>query len=536
MNRCTLRPAIAAGILWLACTAVVRTDAADGVDTAADDANAPRNLILMIADGAGYNSWKATAMYEGLSTEEFPGAQGWHRLAVSTYALRSGISAPVDAAQADVQLPMLRYDPQRAWDATIVEGGPASFPYRFEGYRWLRESAPDSASTMTAIVTGRKTYNGSINFDGAGRPIEQTLARLAADSGRKVGAISSVYWTDATPAAAAGARQASRGSMCRIAIQMLTSAHLKLIAGAGNPDFDNNGRPLGARQARHFGPVGGAEIWALLKHGRRPGVGTTVCAEGLEDSGVQLTAAQIEAIARWTLIEDRETIRQLARGAAPPHLLLVPSVGSRTLWSGAPAADGQPFAIRVGGSLHQTRGSATDARFTAPGDDSLLPAVPTLEELTRASLNALDDTPAGFFLTIEGGAIDWAMHDNQFGRMIEEMQDFKRSLATVVAWVEANGGWERNLLVVTSDHDHMLWGPEADTVAFDPLVDNGAGALPSYRWLSDHHSSALVPLIARGDGANGFVALKKGKDPFRGDYIDQTDLFAVMKRFLAARP
>ena len=51
------------------------------------------------------------------------------------------------------------------------------------------------------------------------------------------------------------------------------------------------------------------------------------------------------------------------------------------------------------------------------------------------ALNHLDDDPDGFFLHIEGGAVDWAMHANQMGRMIEEMTDFKNSVDAVDALV-----------------------------------------------------------------------------------------------------
>jgi len=518
--------------LLLACALPSVVHAADTEDVAAK----PRNLILMIADGAGFNSWKATAMYQGTLGQPFPAGDGWLRLAVSTYALRGGISVPVGEEYAEVQSPILTYDPLRAWDTRKATGGTPGFPYHFEGYRWLRETAPDSASTMSAIVSGRKSYTGNINVDGAGGAIEETLAKLAADSGRKVGAISSVYWSHATPAAGAGAHQSSRRAMCRIALEMLTSPDLQMIGGAGNPDYDNNGRPLEAGKQRNFQPVGGKAIWSLLKHQQQPAAGTTICTEGLENAGVQLTDEQIAAISRWSLIEDLDSIKRLARGPVPSHLLIVPPVGSTPLWSGAPASAGQPYAVSVGGTLQQSRGTASNSRYTAPGDDPLLPNIPTLEEMTRVSLNALDDSPSGFFLTIEGGAVDWAMHGRQLGRMIEEMQDFQRSVETVVAWIESHGGWEQNLLIVTSDHDHMLWGPDSNSVPFDPLVDNGAGALPSYRWLSNGHSNALVPLRARGDGVEGLSTLIRGQDPYHGDYVDQTDLYTVMKRFLVPQP
>ena len=61
MRDSNLRFAIAASTLLLALGFAI-----DGhADDSFDDPGAPRNLILMIADGAGFNSWKATAMYDG---------------------------------------------------------------------------------------------------------------------------------------------------------------------------------------------------------------------------------------------------------------------------------------------------------------------------------------------------------------------------------------------------------------------------------------------------------------------------------------
>jgi alkaline phosphatase len=215
---------------------------------------------------------------------------------------------------------------------------------------------------------------------------------------------------------------------------------------------------------------------------------------------------------------------------------MVPRVGQTRFWNGLPPDPAKPAVTYAGGTLQQQRGSRADPRYTDPGYDPPSTGVPSLESLTRAALNALDDDEDGFFLLVEGGAVDWAMHANQLGRAVEEMIDFKRSVESVIRWIEGHGGWDETLLVVTADHDLMLWGPRADTIPFDPLQDRGPGKLPAYRWLSDHHSSALVPLFARGGGADRLRPLARGEDPFRGPYLHQVDLFQVMQAVLAGTP
>jgi alkaline phosphatase len=90
--------------------------------------------------------------------------------------------------------------------------------------------------------------------------------------------------------------------------------------------------------------------------------------------------------------------------------------------------------------------------------------VPTLAEMSQVALNVLDNNRDGFFLMIEGGAVDWAGHDNQSGRLIEEEIDFNRAVEAVAAWIEKNSSWDDTLLIVTADHETgYLNGPGSTT-------------------------------------------------------------------------
>ena len=75
-----------------------------------------KHVILMIADGAGYNSWDAASMYQGRwdastgrSTQLYDGP-GWVKLGCSTYPLNLS-SAPTGKGAQD---PNLVYDPVKA--------------------------------------------------------------------------------------------------------------------------------------------------------------------------------------------------------------------------------------------------------------------------------------------------------------------------------------------------------------------------------------------------------------------------------------
>ncbi len=499
-----------------------------------------RNVIVMVADGAGFNTWTAASMWEGTLGREFYDTDEWTPLAVTVDSLRTGAAAGVGPEFANTQFPNRVYDPVRAWDSMPVPGGQGGL--RFEGYRWLRGTAPDSASTASAIASGTRSYDGSINVDGAWQPVERTLARLAHDSGRRVGIVSSVPFTHATPAALGGAHNTSRNNYCEIAVELLTSGLVDVIAGVGHPDFDNNGDEIAEAGRKDYRYIGDSLVWDALTGAEAVAAGATLCGPieagpgvpvedqanpGTPQPGIRLTAVQADRLNGWPLKQTRAEIEALRHGETPDRMLLVPQVGSTGFWPGW-SAQPAPYPARIGPTLHKDRGSRANPRFTPPGYDPPNPGVPTLETLTRVALNALDDDEDGFLLHVEGGAVDWAMHDNEAGRMIEELMDFKASIRAVVEWVDAREAWDETLLVVTADHDHMLWGPLADRVAFHPLQDRGAGKMPGYRWLGTAHSNALVRLFARGVGVAGLVEAADRDEPFRGPYLHQADIFEVL--------
>jgi alkaline phosphatase len=163
--------------------------------------------------------------------------------------------------------------------------------------------------------------------------------------------------------------------------------------------------------------------------------------------------------------------------------------------------------------------------------------VPSLATVAKATVNCLDKNPKGFFLMIEGGAVDWANHANEPERMIEEQIDFVKAVEAVVQWVETHGGWDENLLILTADHEcGLVWGVNSAKVAFNPLVDLGESEMPGMTYNSHGHSNSLVPLYARGPGAKRLTEMVKGKDEkaaavwqYSGEYIDNTGIFTVMK-------
>lgn len=85
-----------------------------------------------------------------------------------------------------------------------------------------------------------------------------------------------------------------------------------------------------------------------------------------------------------------------------------------------------------------------------------LPYIPKIQDNVKAALEFLGKDDDGFFLMYEQGDIDWAAHANHMDDMLGAMLDIDDSVKVIIDWIEANGGYEKNVLYVTADHDHYL--------------------------------------------------------------------------------
>ena len=430
-------------------------------------ADQPKYVILMIADGAGYATFEATSYYQHGRAGEQPYDNFPVKLACSTYALNKD-GTPQG------------YDAEAAWTDPIT----------------LKKGFTDSAAAATAFCTGVKTLNKRINMDIAGERLE-SIGLIAKANGRKVGVVTSVQFSHATPACM-WAHNITRKNYEQIANEMLES-DLDVICGAGHPEFGYSGEALPAEKWDHK-YVGGKKTWLALKEGTHP--------QG------------------WTLIETRADFEAIADGSAHP-----------------------PARMLGVAQIYKTLQSDRGDNDFALGD--FIETVPDLPTLTAAAINVLTAEESPFFLLVEGGAGDWASHRTNIGRMIEEHIDFNRTVEAVIEWVENNSSWSETLLIITADHETGMLlgagsfedlngngkydGPLTDKFnGFKPIINNGPGKLPGvqfgsgvdYTWRG--HTNSLVPLLAKGAGAEMFFDYAVNSDPIRGKYVDNTDVFKVI--------
>jgi len=360
------------------------------------------------------------------------------------------------------------YNPSRAW---------SDFFYVTSGYT-------DSAASATAISTGVKTYNGAVGMDINNGPVQHILER-AEDLGKATGVVTSVQFSHATPASFV-AHNVSRYNYSEIAREMIYDSAVDVIMGCGNPWYNDDGQLVSIPDTYQY--VGGEATWNDLMAGTAAGDAN---GDGLAND-------------TWVLIQEREEIQSLKDGPTPDRVIGIPQVKNTLQY-------------KRSGNI-----------YSNPYEVPALYTVPSLVEMTEATLNILDNDPDGFFLMVEGGAVDWASHDNASGRVIEEMMDFNRAVEAVVEWIRQNSDWDRTFLIVTGDHEcgYLLGpgsGPGPDP-AWNLLINNGTGNVPGMAWYSGTHTNSLIPLFAKGSAASSLKRYANKRDPVRGSYMDNTEI------------
>ena len=143
----------------------------------------PKNVIICIGDGMGFEAVKAASIYASgetgtLSFEQFP-----QHAEIATHAANTSMT--------------------------------------------------DSAAAATAIATGHKVNNGVISMEipGEGAPLK-TLLEISQDLNKRTGLVSTTYITHATPAAF-GAHNAQRNNLGEIAHDYLHLTRPNVIFGGG---------------------------------------------------------------------------------------------------------------------------------------------------------------------------------------------------------------------------------------------------------------------------------------------------------------
>ncbi len=82
---------------------------------------------------------------------------------------------------------------------------------------------------------------------------------------------------------------------------------------------------------------------------------------------------------------------------------------------------------------------------------------PLLSEMTSKAIDILANNPNGFFLMVEGGLIDHALHATLAKRALQETVGYNAAIKTALDKMnQIDPGLKNTLIVATADHDHTL--------------------------------------------------------------------------------
>ncbi|QLG86826.1 alkaline phosphatase [Chitinibacter bivalviorum] len=82
---------------------------------------------------------------------------------------------------------------------------------------------------------------------------------------------------------------------------------------------------------------------------------------------------------------------------------------------------------------------------------------PSLSAMTLKAIDVLGKKPEGFFLMVEGGRIDHALHGTNAKRVLEDAVAFDDAIkAALDEMQKRDPGLKNTLIVVTADHDHTM--------------------------------------------------------------------------------
>lgn len=278
------------------------------------------------------------------------------------------------------------------------------------------QQVPDSAGSMTAMMSGMKTRAGVIglnqnaqrgNCKSAQGNVVQSFLELAEQAGLATGVVTTSSVTHATPAA--------------------TYAH--------SPDRNwESDRDLPA-QAKSEGCKDIAR--QLLE--TRAGNGLEVVLGG--GRGKFMPANQADPEGGGLMGERQDNRDLIAEWQKKFHN------GGVYVWNEQEFAAVQPAKVErlFGLFSHGAMNFDSDRKNDKGGE-------PSLSEMTKKAIAILQKNPKGFFLMVEGGLIDTAHHKGNAYHALDETREFANAVRAASSMTNSKD----TLIIVTADHSHTL--------------------------------------------------------------------------------
>lgn len=290
------------------------------------------------------------------------------------------------------------------------------FPYMALAKTYnTNQQVPDSAGTMTAIMSGIKTKAGLIGLNQNAQlancrsmqgTVVQSFLEQMAKAGMSTGVVTTTRVTHATPAA--------------------TYAHAPDRNWESDHDMPVEMRQQGckdiARQLLDFSLGGGLDV--VLGGGRAKFLPNTV-ADPENNTVTGEREDKRDLTVEWT---------KKYRNAA-------------YAWNEKQFAEIDPKKVdHLLGLFNRSEMSFESDRKTDAGGE------PSLTEMTKKAIAILKKNPQGFFLMVEGGRIDHAHHMGNAYRALDETREFANAVRAALNWTDSKD----TLIIVTADHSHTL--------------------------------------------------------------------------------
>jgi alkaline phosphatase len=282
------------------------------------------------------------------------------------------------------------------------------------------QQTPDSAPTMTAMVTGVKTNDGELSVNQSVERAEtdnaiiqanklESLLEKAEKNGLATGIISTARITHATPAA--------------------TYAHIS------ERDWEHNGQLPAAAVASGVKDIAAQ----LIDNFGRGGIGDGI--EVILGGGRTYFLPKTEIDPEYPSVTGKRTD---GRNLAEEY---VNKFGGEVVWNKDQFDAIDPRSTKKLAGLFEP--SHMQYEQDRPNDTA---GEPSLAEMTDKAIDILSNNKKGYFLMVEGGRIDHASHAGNAYRTFKDTVALSDAVKVAMEKVDMRD----TLIVVTADHSHTL--------------------------------------------------------------------------------
>jgi alkaline phosphatase len=449
-------------------------------------ATAKTRVVLVVSEGLGHELMTATRAYaEDPSLWNWSIDPDWHRLSlhstpINTRSIPDGRSPEMSPG----------YQSLQAWNGsktTVTD--PASTPtgIPFQGYQWLIDQASDRNQALSALSSGIRSYNTSMNWmnnpsrNGAPVPEGQALIEWAKSKGLETGVLSDMPFTQTGPTILAGARSNTTDESMNTFQQVLRQASLNLFVAAGHPRYNEMGQALSDPRYHQVSQ----NDWQELR-----------------------SRARNHA---WDVVYGDENLLGI-------HSRPAPSFSKRLV-------------ILQFGDTTSTKAMTTD---TSGSNRNLSTSV---RFQLKLALEYLDRNPEGFLLIVHLGRLPYLIQSELHKETLEEVIVAFKLLQDCHDWLQQQGSWESDSLILASPYEFgLIWGADSSSYAFSQVTDRGKNRVPGYRINHVGPSASLSPMLVKGSLVSPLQHYVEGDDPVYGAYLHSAALSQAIRQLVPATP